>query len=294
MRNAFWTGVFGILLAASLASALSTTAEFSTTLKTVDQLVAVDADLNFPVLLPGASYSKNVTVRWALPDDALRDLNSEWVRVHVVAYAPEPSWIVLQSGGQTYRVYSFVLQCRVANGKCGTDSRLQHSFQAVLRVPANASSGHSERLIVQASLSEDYPSIVMNSDASFSQRVQDFFDQLPFKQASGVLAGWVQPSPVVSPSPSSSKAVVVTVSADTVGSSSSASRDAALSGLPAQVAAQPKEMPPGKQNLSPIAGLIITRDDAVFYGGTVVLILLAILFVKRFLIQQRSNGLLDA
>ncbi len=301
----FW--LLALVLAASMASALSTTTEFNATLKTVEQLVAVDASLDFPILLPGAEYAKNVTVRWALPDTALRDLSAEWVRVHVVAYAPEPSWILLSHDGTSYRVYSFVLQCRVVRGKCAGGSKLEHVFQTVLRVPPNASSGHSERLVVQASLSEDYPSIVLNTnDASFSQRVQDFFDNLPLQQAAQALSGLVQPAgpsnaptsaPSGLPSPNAgSIAVPVTVNGVQIdGSSASASNDASLSGLPAQLAAQPSALPPGKQNVSPISGLIVTRDDAVFYGATVVLILLSILFAKRFFLQQqRSNGLLDA
>ncbi len=298
--------LLALVLASTLATALSTTTEFTTTLKTVDQLVAVDASLDYPVLLPGATYAKNVTVRWALPDDSLRDLNSEWVRVHVVAYAPEPSWIVLQQGGKSYRGYSFVLECRVVRGKCASDSRVDPVFQAVLRVPSNASSDHAERLLVQASLSEQYPSIVVNTqDASFSQRVQDFFDNLPLQQATQALTGFVQPvassnsqtpSRGNGPSPNAeSLAVPVSVGGvNADGSSTTASGTAAFAGLPAHVAAQPIAMAPGKQNISPINGLVVTRDDAVFYGGTVMLILLAILFAKRFFLQQqRSNGLLD-
>ncbi len=293
-----------LVLAASWATALSTTTEFNATLKTVDQLVHVEANLDFPVLLPGAQYAKNVTVRWALPEDSLRHLDSDWVRVHVVAYAQEPSWIVLQHDGTSYRVYAFVLQCHVVQGKCASDSRLDHSFQAVLRVPANASSSHAERLVVQASLSEDYPSIAVNpQDASFSQRVQDFFDHLPVDQAAQTLSGFFQPTAVPSVQPSlpladakdaSVRQVDLAMAAPSNPGPSPHSRPA-VPGLNAQLAAQSDALPPGRQNISPFAGLVVTRDDAVFYGGTVVLILLAILFAKRFFLQQqRSNGLLDA
>lgn len=290
--------LLGLILASSFATALYTTAEFNASLKTVDKLVQVDADFVFPKLLPGAQYLKDVSVRWALPDDALRDLKSDVVRIHVVAYALEPSWLLFSNNDKLYRVYAFELTCRVVQGRCTQDSQLQHSFQAVLSVPLNASFDHAERFFVQASLSEDYPSIAVSTDDSFSQRVQEFFDNLPIQGAGQIFQNLVQPAnTALTPKPVSSGTTAADFSVNVNSKDSSGSTSVngvADAFLSAQVAAQPAGLPPGKQNISPIAGLVVTRDDAVFYGGAVVLFLLAVLFYKRFLAAQRFSGLMEA
>jgi|GEM_PF-3530399 len=285
-----------------VVSGLSTTSEYSASLQTVDRLVAVQTDFSFPLLLPGAQYAKDVTVRWALPSESLRDLKSDVVRVHVVAYSEAPSWLEFQAGNQAFRAYSFVLECRVAQGACGPASVLNHSFQAVLRVPQNASTGHSERFFIQASLSQDYPSIpVSGGDLDLAQGVQDFFRSLPWDQAAQTVQKVVIPvEPTVSPLPSpnassSNGSVGLSASSGPSGVQIGSAYVPAVSSSKAQVAGfAPALLPDGRDNISPIAGLVVTKDDAVFLGGIVVMILLTILFYKRFFTATRSNGLLEA
>ncbi|MBI2445567.1 hypothetical protein HYV43_04225 [Candidatus Micrarchaeota archaeon] len=290
---------FLALVAATALSALSTTAEFNASLSTVDQLVRVQADFDFPPLLPGAEYAKAVSVRWALPAESLRDLKTDVVRVHVVAYAQEPTWVSFQAGGKTYRAYSFVLECRAVSGICSNGSVLEHSFQAVLRVPSNASTGHSERLFVQASLSENYPSIAVGqSGADFAAGVQDFFQSLPWDQAAQTVQRIVVPvEPTTTPVPldasDSSNATLALSATDDV-RTGSAYVPADSSTPPQQgVWHAPALLPDGRENISPVSGLVVTKDDAVFTGGVVVMILLAILFYKRFFGAQRASGLLE-
>ncbi len=303
MRSAFWSFLLATLLA-SAVTGLSTTSEFNTSLSTVDQLVQVQSDFSFPPLLPGASYSKDVSVQWALPAESLRDLKSDVVRVHVVAYAEEPSWLEFQAAGTAYRAYSFVLECRVKAGACTNASVLNHSFQVLLRVPQNASSGHSERFFVHASLSQDYPSVpAAGGGWDIGQGVQDFFRTLPWDQAAQTVQKVVIPvEPSTTPVPgneSSASNGSVGLAAET---SFVPSVQIGSAYVPAQasrgsqgqtVGFAPALLPDGRENISPIAGLVVTKDDAVFTGGVVVMILLAILFYKRFFTAQRASGLLE-
>lgn len=285
-----------LLLLASLAASLSTTAEFNASLTTVERLISVQADFDYPPLLPGAQYAKDVTVRWALPAESLRDIKTDVVRVHVVAYAQEPTWLSFYAAGKAYRAYSFVLECRTLSGVCTNGSVLEHSFQAILQVPSNASAGHSERLLVQASLSEDYPSVTTEQgNAGFTDGVQAFFQSLPWDQAAQTVQRIVVP---VEPTPRPSGA-----SNDSAGLSA---RDGAVSigsaYVPTDSSNPPQQgfwhapalLPDGRDNISPLVGLVVTKDDAVFLGGVVVMILLAILFYRRFFLAQRASGLLDA
>lgn len=287
--------LLAVLIAGS-AAALSTTSEFNASLTTVQRLVDVEADFGFPPVLPGAEYAKAVTVRWALPSESLRDLRTDVVRVHVAVYAQEPSWLSFHSGGNAYRAYSFVLECRVASGACVNGSSLEHAFQAVLKVPTNASAGHAERFFVQASLSQDYPSVpVGGSGAGLAEGVQDFFQSLPWDQAAETVQRIVvpvEPSPTPAASNSSNGSVELSATASVqIGAAYVPSDPSNAPQIGVWHA--PSILPDGRENISPIVGLVVTKDDAVFIGGVVVMILLAILFYRRFFIAQRTNGLLE-
>lgn len=307
MRSALGLFVLAAVMSAA-ASGLSTTSEFNTSLSTVDQLVIVQTDFSFPLLLPGASYSKDVTVQWALPAESLRDLKSDVVRVHVVAYAEDPSWLEFHAAGTAYRAYSFVLECRVSAGACTNASVLNHSFQVILRVPQNASTGHSERFFVHASLSQDYPSVPASGGGwDIGQGVQDFFRTLPWDQAAQTVQKVVIPvEPSVMPA-SVNDSVASNSTNGSVGLAAATSSVPSVQIGSAYVPAQtsrgsqasqtagfaPALLPDGRDNISPIAGLVVTKDDAVFTGGVVVMILLAILFYRRFFVAQRASGLLE-
>ncbi|MBI5226889.1 hypothetical protein HY994_06700 [Candidatus Micrarchaeota archaeon] len=314
-----------VMFLVTWVSAFSTTSEFNTSVATVTQLVQVSADLSYPQLLPGSEYAKNVTVRFALPAESLVGLTSDRVIIHVVAYADQPSWLAFYGGdGQGYRAYAFDLDCHVQNratGACANDSHLSRTIQAVLAVPANGTSNHSERLLVQASLLDGYQSVPLeNNSPGFSQTLQNVLQNLPIQPLTQFFQQF-GPSPSASPAtganpnaPGSNNTVIaldanlsasgqnrdpngsIQLGGSNSGSSTSGSN--VQGGLGAQVAQQPsvQSNPGPNEFIVPFSGLVIARGDAVLYGALIVFGLLAFLFYRHFFGGKggKANGVFEA
>ncbi len=312
--------LLGLLFALS-ASALTTTSEYNTTLGTVVKLINVDASLDFPVLLPGMEYSKNVRVEWALPPESLKDITADTVRVHVIAYANETSWFVFSDGENAYKIYAFDLVCRIENQSCSNSSFLNNTFQAVLRVPANASA-KEEHVFVYASLTENYSSIpAQGTNQTLEQSIRDFLQKPSFEAVVQGVQSTFSPQPAANSlqdtarlptqAQAANSALQVKMNAPANTGANAKAEQAATTPKPSLAAATKNNTSKNTANAanpaqaesqtsqagffpSLISGLMANREQAVLYGAAIVFLALGVLVYKRFSKPKRPVGLFDA
>ncbi|HLD75654.1 MAG TPA: hypothetical protein VI874_01425, partial [Candidatus Norongarragalinales archaeon] len=101
--------------------------------------------------------------------------NSDRVVVHVIAYAPEGSWIRFRKNDRVYKAYAFDLRCNLQGNACGEESLLSQNVQLSLFVPENATV-RSETVSFNASLTESYRSELESGDflAIFQEQAENF------------------------------------------------------------------------------------------------------------------------
>ncbi len=107
-RAALFILAGGFLLAASAAAS-----------GTGYSLVSVKGDLEFSQVLPGYSYSKQITVEWAAPPEVLKGLDADRIPVQVNVFSNSGLVDFLDSPGSvTAKNLSFTLACEVKDGAC--------------------------------------------------------------------------------------------------------------------------------------------------------------------------------
>lgn len=121
------------------------------------QLVSVKGELEFTQVLPGYTYSKQLTVEWAAPPEVLKGLNADKVVVLVTVFSNDGLVDFEYSGADGGKVngkkISFELSCVPKSGSCdASKSVLTKAIGAVLVVPSGAKSDFSEPIIVQSEL----------------------------------------------------------------------------------------------------------------------------------------------
>ncbi len=159
MRHAFLL----LLIGAAAATGFSSVYEFNTTLEPVDQIIRIEGDLVFSKLIPGQEYGRNFTVHWAVPKESLLDLQQDRVNIHVLAFAPEGSWIRFRKNDRIYKAYAFDLSCHREGSGCLPDSQLNQTVQLTLLVPANATV-RPESVRFNASLTSTFRSELESAD----------------------------------------------------------------------------------------------------------------------------------
>ncbi len=143
------------MLLCSSAMAVSTQVQpINASTTEVPVLVNVTGNLAFNDMLPGYNYASNITVSWAVPQDALSAIQTNQVILYV-AVTPQSSgsWAYIQlPDGTTTQYLDFTLSCALQSGNCGSGSILSQTFTVFMKVPPGAAYPHSDGLVVNASL----------------------------------------------------------------------------------------------------------------------------------------------
>lgn len=104
----------------------------------LEKLVNVTADIDFDKVLPNSEYSTDITVKWAVPDSALQNINEKVVYVYVGARPRQNNTLLLfQKGNETFKEFYLALRCVIENGTCVNGSVLQDSFKVKLTAIEN-------------------------------------------------------------------------------------------------------------------------------------------------------------
>ncbi len=123
MKAALFLSLF-----AALASAIDYEEHIlSFNVSEVSSLVSISSDINTTGLLPGYEYAYNLTIAWAVPNTALRNINASSVAIFIKirpranetnVYFRDPSL------GTNETIRFFTLRCPVENSSCASSSVL--------------------------------------------------------------------------------------------------------------------------------------------------------------------------
>jgi len=140
-----------LLMLAQVSFAISNQQEsMGLSVTEVSNLVTVDGALDFSQLLPGYNYSTSLTVRWNVPQAALKNINAKIVPLYVrITPKSSGSWLYFE-GGQ--RSLEFTLSCLVEDDSCSKASALSSSFAVRISSSKDAAYPHDDGIIVNASL----------------------------------------------------------------------------------------------------------------------------------------------
>ncbi len=153
-----------LLLAAALAALVLQTQVFAQAAAsqeiTVDygkigNLVSVTSDFESQPVIPGYEYANNINVSWAIPNESLKNLNSQKVEVFVSVWSNSAN-ITFDSGNGREKAISFSLYCDVAVGGCSPNSVLQKNVKAYSRASANGT--QDGKIFVNATLTKSQAS----------------------------------------------------------------------------------------------------------------------------------------
>jgi|GEM_PF-4309961 len=142
-----------LLSFASIANAVAAeerTINFS--VSEVPGLITVSSDLNTTNLLPGFEYHYTLSVRWGIPNESLRAITADRIKLYInVRPVENNTFIYFKKDGEKIRQYFFVLECAIENDSCSNTSVLSKDIEVyyLLAPGANVS---LEQLAISASL----------------------------------------------------------------------------------------------------------------------------------------------
>ncbi|MFA5105707.1 MAG: hypothetical protein WC506_01980 [Candidatus Micrarchaeia archaeon] len=149
-----WIAFAAFLVLSSLASPLgaqgSDMQQVDLSYNPVNSLISVSSDFTNQTFLNGYEYLNNMNVSWAIPNDSLRNLNSDKVNVKVNAWANTKE-IEFDAGGGRAGAVSFTLTCIVQNGSCAPDSELERAVR-IYSTHRKETEQENETIFVNASL----------------------------------------------------------------------------------------------------------------------------------------------
>ncbi|HQT44436.1 MAG TPA: hypothetical protein PLO51_00500 [Candidatus Micrarchaeota archaeon] len=122
----------------------------------IGNLVSVASDFESQPIIPGYEYANNINVSWAIPNESLKNLNSQKVEVFVSVWSNSPG-IVFDSGNGREKATSFSLYCNVAGDGCASGSVLQKNVKAY-STHASANGTQDEKIFVNATLTKSHAS----------------------------------------------------------------------------------------------------------------------------------------
>lgn len=142
-----------ILLLLSLVAACfaaEQTNEVVMSLNVVNGLVNVSGDSNFPALLTNYTYRGNLTISWAVPEDALKGVEADEAIVYVsMKPRNDDSHVTFRWRGRNYSSVAFTLRCSINEGRCSGGSHLNETVEALVRL--NEPKSLDEVILVEAS-----------------------------------------------------------------------------------------------------------------------------------------------
>ncbi len=116
----------------------------------VNGLITMSSDFGNHSIIPGYEYVNMINVSWAIPDEALVDLNSDKVVVFVSVWSNSDD-IIFDAGNGRERKVEFSIYCYALEGKCNGGSLLNKNIK-VFTTHKSIHEASDELIFVNATL----------------------------------------------------------------------------------------------------------------------------------------------
>ncbi|MEK6923761.1 MAG: hypothetical protein AABW54_00800, partial [Candidatus Micrarchaeota archaeon] len=120
----------------------------------VSQLVRVNGNVSFPLVIPGFEYASPLRVEWAVPQEALVGISAYNVTINVSMRpaASDSGVFFTTANGTATRLLEFQLFCILANASCAQASLLSQEVEVRYRAVAGAQYPRTESIVVTAAV----------------------------------------------------------------------------------------------------------------------------------------------
>jgi len=141
------------------------------TAREVPGLISVSTDLNTSQVLAGYEYDYTAVVSWAVPQGALRDINTDEVKLYITITPSDSTRGKILFGlnpGERSEQLFLSLNCIVVNGSCSSDSVLNRSANIIYRLNQGENASDEQLTVKAALIPFVETSVVAETDALIS------------------------------------------------------------------------------------------------------------------------------